>query len=212
MRRGGPSALCGVAELVLRRRYTFRTIVVQLRPGYPVCRQCKLTGGNIKGSNGANLLSAEITDSSYGIRLGQTSLQPVVLHGDAGLIPYGPVGSSFYYSWTKLWTFGTVFDHGVPVEVIGESWMDHQWYNPLSVFGGWTWFSIQLTNDTQYMLYFIRDSQNQLARVVATEVKNGMATHLSPPRYPRRRPGPGRARSPVSLILRAGKSPCRAGS
>ncbi len=135
---------------------------------------------HMEGSSGADLLAAQFTDGSYGIQLGQTSLQPVVLHGDGGLIPYGPFGTSFYYSWTKLWTFGTVFDHGVPVAVIGESWMDHQWYNPLSVLGGWTWFSIQLTNDTQYMLYFIRDGQNQLVQVVATEVKNGITSHLSP--------------------------------
>jgi predicted secreted hydrolase len=72
-----------------------------------------------------------------------------------------------------------VVDHGVPVEVIGDSWMDHQWYNPLGL-GGWTWFSIQLSNNTQYMLYFIRDGQNQLAQVVATEVKDGRTIHLSP--------------------------------
>jgi predicted secreted hydrolase len=79
----------------------------------------------------------------------------------------------------NLWTFGTVIDHGVPVAVIGESWMDRQWYNPLGL-GGWTWFSIQLSNNTQYMLYFIRDGENQLTQVVATEVKDGRAVHLSP--------------------------------
>jgi len=30
------------------------------------------------------------------------------------------------------------------------------------------------------MLYFIRDGQNQLVQVVATEVKNGITSHLSP--------------------------------
>jgi len=88
----------------------------------------------------------------------QISLEPVVLHGNNGLIPYGPFGTSFYYSWTNLWTFGTVIDHGVPVAVIGESWMDHQWYNPLGL-GGWTWFSIQLSNNTQYMLSDISEGR-----------------------------------------------------
>jgi predicted secreted hydrolase len=133
----------------------------------------------MEGSRGADLLAADFSDGSYGIRLEQTSLEPVVLHGDNGLIPYGPFGTSFYYSWTKLWTVGTVIDHGVPVAVIGESWMDHQWYNPLGL-GGWTWFSIQLSNNTQYMLYFILDGQNHLTQVVATQVKDGCAVHLSP--------------------------------
>jgi predicted secreted hydrolase len=89
----------------------------------------------MEGSSGADWLAAQFSDASYGVRLQQTSLQPVVLHGDEGLIPYGPFGTSSYYSWTKLWTFGTVMDHGVPVAVIGESWMDHQWYNPLGLGG-----------------------------------------------------------------------------
>jgi hypothetical protein len=49
----------------------------------------------MEGSSGANLLSAQFTDGSYGIQLGQTSLEPVVLHGNGGLIPYGPFGTSF---------------------------------------------------------------------------------------------------------------------
>jgi predicted secreted hydrolase len=139
----------------------------------------KISPWSMEGSSGADSLAAQFTDGSYGIRLFQTSLQPVVLHGHNGLIPYGPFGTSFYYSWTNLWTFGTVLDHGVPVAVIGDSWMDHQWYNPLAL-GGWTWFSVQLSNNTQYMLYFIRDGQNRLAQVVATQVKNGRTVHLPP--------------------------------
>jgi predicted secreted hydrolase len=139
----------------------------------------KISDWRMEGRSGADSLAAQFSDGSYGITLQQTSLEPVVLHGNNGLIPYGPFGTSFYYSWTKLWTFGTVIDHGVPVAVIGESWMDHQWYNPLGL-GGWTWFSIQLSNNTQYMLYFIRDGQNQLAQVVATEIKDGNTVHLAP--------------------------------
>jgi predicted secreted hydrolase len=139
----------------------------------------KISAWRMKGSSGANSLAAEFSDGSYGIRLDQISLEPVVLHGDDGLIPYGPFGTSYYYSWTKLWTLGTVIDHGVPVAVIGESWMDHQWYNPLGL-GGWTWFSMQLSDNTQYMLYFILDGNGELAQVVATQVKDGRTIHLSP--------------------------------
>jgi predicted secreted hydrolase len=145
----------------------------------------KISDSSIDGRSGTNSLAAPFTNGSYGIWLSQTSLEPVVLHGDDGLIPYGPFGASFYYSWTNLWTFGTVVDQGVPVVVIGDSRMDHQWYSPLAL-GGWTWFSIQLSNNTQYMLYFSRDGQNQLAQVVATEVKDGRTIHLSPSAVSRR--------------------------
>jgi predicted secreted hydrolase len=139
----------------------------------------KISAWRMEGSSGANSLAAEFSDGSYSLRLNQISLEPVVLHGNGGLIPYGPFGTSYYYSWTNLWTLGTVIDHGVPVAVIGESWMDHQWYNPVGL-GGWTWFSIQLSDNTQYMLYFIVDANNQLAQVVATQVKDGRTIHLSP--------------------------------
>ena len=71
----------------------------------------KISSWRMEGSSGADSLAAKFSDGSYGIRLQQTSLEPVVLHGNNGLIPYGPFGTSFYYSWTNLWTFGTVVDH-----------------------------------------------------------------------------------------------------
>jgi predicted secreted hydrolase len=88
-------------------------------------------------------------------------------------------GSSVFDSLAADFTVGEVVDHGVLVAVIGESWMDHQWYNPLAL-GGWTWFGIQLNDNTQYMLYFIRNGENQIAQVVATQVKDGATIHLSP--------------------------------
>jgi predicted secreted hydrolase len=135
---------------------------------------------HMKGRDGANSLAAGFSDGSYGFWLNQLSLQPVVLHGNGGLIPYGPFGTSYYYSWTNLWTFGTLLDHGTPVAVIGVSWMDHQWGNFLPNPGGWDWFSIQLTNGMQYMLYFIRNGQGQIAQVVATQVTNGIGRSLAP--------------------------------
>ena len=60
----------------------------------------KISDWSMQGGSGTNSLTAPFTDGSYGIWLSQTSLEPVVLHGDNGLIPYGPFGTSFYYSWT----------------------------------------------------------------------------------------------------------------
>ena len=40
--------------------------------------------------------------------------------------------------------------------------MDHQWGNFLSLGGGgWDWFSIQLSNNTEMMLYLIRDASGK---------------------------------------------------
>jgi predicted secreted hydrolase len=47
----------------------------------------KISPWRIAGSSGANSLDAEFSDGSYGVRLNQISLEPVVLHGNGGLIP-----------------------------------------------------------------------------------------------------------------------------
>jgi predicted secreted hydrolase len=132
---------------------------------------------NARGINGQNTLTATIPDGSYGISLQAKQYQPFALHGNGGVIPYGPFGSSYYYSQTNLQTFGTLTDHGVPIRVTGVSWMDHQWgaFIPGSQ-GGWTWFSVQLANGTQYMFYFIVDANGNLAQTVATRINPGGST------------------------------------
>jgi predicted secreted hydrolase len=101
-----------ITDLTANGFHYEQKIVAQPVPDEKNGFNLRISPWHIEGSNGADWLSAGFTDGSYGIRLGQTSLEPVILHGDGGVIPYGPFGTSFYYSWTKLWTFGTVFDHG----------------------------------------------------------------------------------------------------
>jgi predicted secreted hydrolase len=58
--------------------------------------------------------------------------------------------------------FGLLIDHHHPLRVRGVVWMDHQWGNFLTLGGGgWDWFSIQLDNDTEMMLYLIRDAMGK---------------------------------------------------
>ena len=134
---------------------------------------------NIHGINGKNHIFA--FDANYGINLELDQSQPAALHGDGGLIPYGPFGSSYYYSETNLKASGTVIDHGVPVTVTGIAWQDHQWGDFEAGPGAWTWFSLQLSNGTQYMLYFIKDADENLVQVVATQVNADGTFEAVPP-------------------------------
>jgi predicted secreted hydrolase len=133
---------------------------------------------HMDGINGSASLAAQFSNGSYSFQLKQSPIVPVVLEGNGGVIPFGPFGTSFYYTWPYLFSFGTVTDHGNPVEVTGQSWMDHQWYTPPTHAGGWNWFSVQLDSFTQYMLFFIQDGSGQIAQVIATEVKDGTTIHL----------------------------------
>jgi predicted secreted hydrolase len=137
---------------------------------------------HMDGKNGVDHLSGSFADLSYSsISLTLSQSQPAALHGDAGIIPYGPFGTSGYYSETNLKVSGTLWDHAVPVTVTGTAWQDHQWGDFTAGPGGWVWFSVQLTNNTQYMLYFIHDSTGRITQVVGTRVNaDGTTTNLDP--------------------------------
>ncbi|MGZ3621593.1 MAG: lipocalin-like domain-containing protein [Ktedonobacteraceae bacterium] len=112
---------------------------------------------SIKGVNGSDHLIAKM--ENYAIRIDLEGLKPATLHNGNGLITYGLGGFSYYYSRTRMSLTGSLVDHNQPLQVTGEAWMDHQWGNFLTLSGGgWDWFSIQLTNNTEMMLYLIRDS------------------------------------------------------
>ena len=136
---------------------------------------------NMNGRNGTNRVTGAFTDASYSLNLNLSSSLPAALHGDGGVIPYGPLGESFYYSRPNLKASGVVMDHGVPVLVTGTSWFDHQWGDFLANPAGWDWFSVQLTNGTQYMIYLIKDGDGRIVEKVGTLVRsNGSTQALDP--------------------------------
>ncbi len=114
----------------------------------------------IQGENGHDHLVAAMTN--YAINLNLTSQKAPILHNGDGLITYGLAGFSYYYSRTRMAVAGTVQDHGQTVQVTGQAWMDHQWGNFLTLANsGWDWFSIQLNDTTELMIYFIRDASGK---------------------------------------------------
>ena len=127
----------------------------------------------MSGASGRDTLTAALPD--YSLQLGLRTTEPAVLEGNkCGYISLASLGSSYYYSWTSLATSGTILDHGVTLKVTGKSWMDHQW-GPMNLAsgGGWDWFSTQLSNGQQYMLFFIRNSKGQIVETAGTRVAHG---------------------------------------
>ena len=120
--------------------------------------------------------------TGYAMRLSLRGLKPPALHNGNGLITYGLGGFSYYYSRTRMSLSGTLVDHNQPLQVTGEAWMDHQWGNFLSFSGGgWDWFSIQLNNNTEMMLYLIRDATGKIGAVYVGYIdQDGHERLLSP--------------------------------
>jgi predicted secreted hydrolase len=129
-----------------------------------------LGGWALQGVNGHDKLSAAMTNYSFSLSAVDQLPHPA-LHGGNGLIGFGAAGFSYYYSRPLLAVSGTLTDHAAKLQVTGTAWMDHQWGNFISVNGaGWEWFSIQLADHTEYMLYDIRDAQNKPTALVGTAV------------------------------------------
>jgi len=112
---------------------------------------------SVQGLNGQDQLVAAMKD--YAINLQLVGRKPPTLHNGNGLITYGLAGYSYYYSRTRMAVTGTIVDHGQQLSIEGQAWMDHQWGNFLTLGdSGWDWYSIQLNDNTEMMVYLIRDA------------------------------------------------------
>jgi predicted secreted hydrolase len=132
---------------------------------------------SMRGLNGHDHLIASM--QNYAIDLQLSALKPVVLHNGDGLITLGPGGFSYYYSRPRMAVSGTINDHQQSLSVKGLAWMDHQWGNFLPLGdGGWDWFSIQLNNNTEMMLYIIRDASGNITSTYGDYVDAAGKDHL----------------------------------
>jgi len=89
-----------------------------------------------------------------------------VLQGVSGLSQKGdrPGNASYYYSQTRLLTSGNISIGDEIIPVTGLSWMDHEFSTSALGEGqiGWDWFSIQLDNHSEIMVYTIRRSDGSV--------------------------------------------------
>lgn len=106
--------------------------------------------------------------------------KPPAIHGENGISvkAEGEGYASHYYSLTRLEASGTVAGR----RCTGQAWMDHE-------FGsaqlrehqrGWDWFSIQLDNDAELMLYVIRrdDGTPDVTSSGSLITQDGTVIHL----------------------------------
>ena len=89
--------------------------------------------------------------------------KPPAIHGENGISvkATGAGYASHYYSMTRLIASGTVAVNGrKPESCTGLAWMDHEFGSSALRENqqGWDWFSVQLDNDAELMLYQIRRS------------------------------------------------------
>ena len=121
----------------------------------------------------------EAVDRSFGVELDLEPGKGPTLHGEGGLSRKGPsVGNaSQYYSMTRMPTAGRVRLDGGWVDVAGASWMDHEFGTTFLEPGqvGWDWFSLQLEDGADLMVFQLRRADGRPDDRSATWVDGGGA-------------------------------------
>lgn len=140
----------------------------------------------LAGSDGTDHIEAALTDAeaaaagaSFGLTLDLRAEKPPAAHDDDGFVDFGPAGSSYYYSRTRMAASGQLQLDGQAMAVDGIAWFDHQWGDFVSVGGGWDWFAMNLSNGVDITLSVVRDANGKPVLVYGTEVAaDGSARRL----------------------------------
>ncbi len=111
------------------------------------------------GENGLPM-KIDVQANKFAVELNLTSNKPLILQGDNGLSQKGSQlgNASYYYSFTRLQTQGSVTIDNQEYAVTGWSWMDREWSTSVLEDNqvGWDWFALQLSNDWELMFYQLR--------------------------------------------------------
>ena len=106
------------------------------------------------------------SDGRNAIDFVQVPEKPPAIHGHGGVSRKASCAScaSHYYSYTRLRTTGTLTFHGTPLRVAGISWMDHEFGSGelRADQAGWDWFSLQLDDRREVMLYLLREKDGSV--------------------------------------------------
>ena len=96
----------------------------------------------------------------FTLRLLLASLKPPVINGRDGVSQKaaGPGRASYYISLTRLSARGELTLDERKFQVEGTAWMDHEFFTHLldPSQAGWDWFSLQLDDGSELMLYRLR--------------------------------------------------------
>jgi predicted secreted hydrolase len=105
-------------------------------------------------------------DARFAFSLRTKPIKPMIYQGLNGYSRKGEGASaaSQYYSFTRLATEGTFEVDGRAQQVTGQSWMDKEFSTDSMASGqaGWDWYSLQLNDDRDLMLYVLRDEKGRV--------------------------------------------------
>ncbi len=149
----------------------------------------KLQFGGVRGEKqtfraGAISDATETAGQKFALDLSQIALKPPTIQGQNGVSQKsaGRGQASHYYSFTRLQTRGVLTLGDEKLSVTGQSWFDHEFgSSQLSKNQvGWDWFSLQLSDGRELMLYRLRLKNGGIEPYSSGTLieKNGVSRHL----------------------------------
>ena len=119
---------------------------------------------------------AEDNELGFSFSLATRPVKSLILQGPNGYSRKGAGESaaSQYYSFTRLATVGTIEVDGQIHQVKGQSWMDKEFSTHSLGRGqvGWDWFSLQLDDGRELMLYVLRNAEGNVDTARGTLVES----------------------------------------
>lgn len=120
----------------------------------------RVWNGNWSAQWRDNRQTLDATTDEFRIQLQLDPAKPPVIHGQNGVSQKaeGAGKASHYVSFSRLNVTGEVRISGASHTVSGTAWMDHEWFTHQLEASqiGWDWFSIQLDDGRDLMLFQLR--------------------------------------------------------
>ena len=123
------------------------------------------------GSDGHDRIKIKSSQFEFDLQLKST--QAPIFHGDNGIITLNKKETSYYYSRARMNITGFLKVNNKLESVSGVSWFDHQWGDFSTINLSWDWFSLQLNDAIDLMIYQIRDNQGNPVRYEGSYTKQG---------------------------------------
>jgi predicted secreted hydrolase len=122
--------------------------------------QQRVWNGNWQAKWSGEAQTLDAITPAFRFHLNLKPLKPFVINGENGLSQKaeGRGRASYYVSFPLLSVAGKINTPDGTHDVTGQAWMDHEWFTEQLAGDqvGWDWFSIQLDNNTELMLFELR--------------------------------------------------------
>jgi predicted secreted hydrolase len=149
--------------------------------------QARVWNGNwqVRWQTDAAAQQLQAIADHFSFELSVKSAKPPVINGVNGVSQKaeGRGHASHYISLTRLVTSGAVVIDGKRFAVVGTSWMDHEFFTHQleSKQIGWDWFSLQLDDGSEIMLFRLRrkDGASDPYSAGTYEDLQGRTVHLA---------------------------------